>query len=403
MKLQRLYVLIAFLLIAALVACNFPERSSEPTKDLAQIVIQTQTAIAVRQFLTATTPPQQDVPSPSSATPTPNPGTSTPTPTQTPSPTATQLPDCKDKADFISETIPDETVLNPGAPFMKTWVLKNAGTCTWTPDYSLVLVQGESMSGSNPLPFGQTVVPGNTIELKLSQIAPSDPGEHAGYWKLHNTKGQDFGNLWVKITVSSGTINGGSDLGIPTWIESFDNGTVPFDLGSDSSTDYEVDNGNLILTAIDAQGDQWRISGKGYPDDFYLEANFQTGSACSGRDSYGLIVRAPDQPDSIIDTGYVFDFSCEGKYRVYRMDNGQFTGLQNWAASSNIKSGPDKANVMGIKAKGNKLELYANGTKIFEFSDAAYSIGYFGLVIRSEVTNNFQVAISQISYWDLSN
>jgi hypothetical protein len=85
------------------------------------------------------------------------------------------------------------------------------------------------------------------------------------------------------------------------------------------------------------------------------------------------------------------------------MDNGQFTGLQNWAASSNIKSGPDKANVMGIKAKGNKLELYDNGTNIFEFSDAAYSIGYFGLVIRSEVTNNFQVAISQISYWDLSN
>ena len=398
---------IFFVLLSTALACNMPQGSAEPTADVAVVVAQTQTAIAVQQFLTATVAPQQDIPVVPTATPPTDPGTS-PVPSNTPTatalpPTVTNPPNCNDKAEFISETIPDETAFNPGTPFTKSWTLRNAGSCTWTTGYSLVLVQGEAMAGPATLFFSQTVTPGGSMQLNLPQVAPSDPGEHAGYWKLRNARGQDFGNLWVKITVSGGGSSGGQNLGSPTWIESFSDGTASFSLGSDSSTNFEVDDGNLILTAYSSQGDQWRISSKGYPEDFHLEARFQTGQPCSGKDSYGLIVRAPDQPNSIIDTGYVFVFSCEGKYRVYRMDNGQFASIQNWTASSSLKSGADKSNVMGIRAKGEKFELYANGAKIFEFTDGAYLAGYFGLVIRSEVTSNFQVLLSEISFWDLSN
>lgn len=399
------FILILCVLITAAYACNLPQSEAVSTEDLALVVAQTQTAIAIQDYLTATFAPQQDIPILPSATLTSSPETTAIAPTNTPTitttPTATIQPDCSDKATFISETVPDESVFSPGTPFEKSWTLKNSGTCTWTPDYSLVLVQGEAMSGFSPLSFGQTTPPGGTIILKLPLVAPSDPGDHSGFWKLRNTRSQEFGNLWVKIIVSGSDSEGITGLGSPTWIESFDSG-ASFALGSDGSTDYTVKNGNLILTALSAQGDQWRISNKGYLDDFYLEVSFTSGSICSGKDSFGVIVRAPDQPNNIIDSTYVINFSCEGKFRVYRMDNGIYSNIQNWAANSLIKSGPDKANSMGIKAKGNMIQIFANGSLVFEFTDSTYAAGYFGLVIRSETTSNFQVIVSQISYWDLS-
>lgn len=403
MKVTRFCIILCALLLAAL-ACNTPQNSAAPSPDIEKMVAQTQTAAAVQQVLATTAVPlQQNIPQPSAQTAV---ATTLP-PTEIPptpiTPTVTNPPQCKDKAEFVSETIPDNTVFNPGTPFVKTWHLKNAGGCTWTAGYALALVQGEGMSGTDPLLFNATVPPGSTIELKLPQTAPSDPGEHAGYWKLRNDRGQDFGNLWVKITVAGSTSSGGSsqNLGSPTWIDSFSDGAASFDLGSDSSTKYQVKDGNLIITALSSQGDQWRISNKSYPDNFYVESRFVTGDKCSGKDSYGMIVRAPDQPNSIIDSAYVFIFSCEGKYRIYLMNQGQYLSLQNWTASAAIKSGPGQNNVMGIKAKDDLFELYANGTLLFQFNDTTYSIGYLGLVIRSDVTSNFQIAVNEISFWDL--
>ena len=112
-----------------------------------------------------------------------------------------------------------------------------------------------------------------------------------------------------------------------------------------------------------------------------------------------MIVRAPNQPDSIIDSGYVFSFSCEGKYRIYRMDNGGFNGIVNWSANSAIKPGPNQENDMLISANGSQLQLYANNNLIYEFSDDAYSGGIYGLMIRSDTTANFKVFVNQIAYW----
>jgi len=61
---------------------------------------------------------------------------------------------------------------------MKTWTLRNAGTCTWTPDYSLVYIKGEQMSGTSPSPIGQTVhAQWHNPDLP-AQKAPENPGEY---------------------------------------------------------------------------------------------------------------------------------------------------------------------------------------------------------------------------------
>jgi hypothetical protein len=409
MKINRLPALYMalFAILTVTLSCNL--RTTAPTQDLAAIVAQTQTAIALNQLLTATgaalqAPPAQ-TPSPSA---TRTSGSVTPIPT-TSIPTQTVSINCTNMAKFENETIPDNTVLPPGAEFVKAWTLRNVGTCTWSPDYALIFVKGEQMDGTSPAPIGETVRPNGTIQIFLPQTAPQDPSLHEGFWKLISTDGQEFGlgtdadvAFWVKILVeqgaSSGTSSGVQNLGAPNYIDSFDGPSSSFDLGADSKINFSLQDGNLVMTGIVPDGDLWRVS-SAYLDDFYLEARFKTGPTCSGKDSYGLLVRAPSQPDSIIDSGYVFSFSCEGRYRIYRMDNGAFNGLVNWTANSAIKSGPNQDNDMLIKANGNQMQLYANNNLIYEFSDDVYSGGLYGLMIRSDTTANFKVFVKQIAYW----
>ena len=233
---------------------------------------------------------------------------------------------------------------------------------------------------------------------------------------LRSPSGRQFGlgskadvAFWVKIQVvpgtannnSGGSITGPQNLGAPSWSESFDSKRNPWYLGPDSDISFDIDNGSLVMTAFQPIGDQWRVAASSYLDNFYLQANFRTGTACAGRDGYGLLVRAPDKPSGNINSGYVFSFSCEGKYRIYRMDNGNFSSIVNWTASPAIKGGPNQANSMGVYAKDSKLQLYANGVLVSEFVDAAYSGGLFGLVIRSDVTNDFQALVDEVAYWSI--
>jgi hypothetical protein len=210
----------------------------------------------------------------------------------------------------------------------------------------------------------------------------------------------------VKIQVIPGTANnsGGAitspqNLGAPSWSESFDDKHSPWYLGADADISFDIANGVLIMTAFEPVGDQWRVAASSYLDNFYLQANFKTGTTCAGKDGYGLLVRAPDKPSGNINTGYVFSFSCDGKYRAYRMDNGNFNGIVNWTANPAIKAGPNQANSMGVYAKDGKFQLYANGALLTEFIDDAYPGGLFGLVIRSEMTKNFQTLVDNVAFW----
>lgn len=392
---------LAMILIAAL-ACNLPQRV--PTPDLAQIVAQTQTALALPPV--ATTPP----PSPS---PTPLPSIETPTLTPSPSPSLTPTPlPCINRAKFISETIPDNTPLQPGQTFVKTWVLQNNGDCTWTPDYTLVFSHGIAMGGETSQPIGQTVPPNGFVTLNLTLTAPDTPGTYQGFWKLRDPAGREFGlggdasvAFWAKIVVLGGTPTLSAlpvaTLGAPTRLITFEGGKAPFALGNDDKIGFAVKEGRLVLTAFQKAGDLWRVAELGLFTNFAIEVRFTTGPTCAGRDDYGLLLRAPRQPDSIIDSGMVFGFSCEGKFRIYRMDNGVYNGLVNWSAHPALRAGPNQENVIVVIAQGDRYLLYINDTLVYDLRDATYEKGLFGLMIGSAGTPNFRVAVSQIALWNL--
>jgi hypothetical protein len=120
--------------------------------------------------------------------------TATPTPTSTHSSAGTTpayLPD--DWAKLIESKPVDGGYFAPKAEFTKVWTIKNVGTTTWTTDYDLVFVSGTAMNEKLVFSLKEKVKPGKTIDLKLKQTVPTEPGSYQGSWMLRNSHGVLFG------------------------------------------------------------------------------------------------------------------------------------------------------------------------------------------------------------------
>jgi hypothetical protein len=119
-------------------------------------------------------------------------------PTETP--TGTGPGGCILNEQFVADvTIPDGTVLTPGSSFVKTWRVKNSGTCSWD-SYKLVFAAGNQMSGPASVAVNPTP-PGTTVDVTVNLVAPTNPGEYKGGWRFQATNGSVFGSLTVVINV----------------------------------------------------------------------------------------------------------------------------------------------------------------------------------------------------------
>ena len=121
-----------------------------------------------------------------------------------------------DSASFISDvTIPDGTLIAPGAPFTKTWRLANNGSTTWTTSYSLVYISGSLAGNIKSIPLSSDVKSGQFVDLSASFTAPQTAGQYTSLWMLRNESGEVFGigpnsnePIYLLINVSaSGTAN----------------------------------------------------------------------------------------------------------------------------------------------------------------------------------------------------
>jgi hypothetical protein len=138
------------------------------------------------------------------------PATDTPAPTASstqPPPTASGsiIQSACDNSTFLSDvTIPDGTVMAAGAPFVKTWVLQNNGSCTWNTSYKLAFYSGDLMSGSAAA-LPNAVAAGQQVTISVNLVAPTAAGTYKGTWRMHNDKGQAFGDFpYVAISVGAG-------------------------------------------------------------------------------------------------------------------------------------------------------------------------------------------------------
>jgi hypothetical protein len=129
------------------------------------------------------------------------------TPMRTPTPLPTAVP-CNWLQFVTDVTIPDGTTVQSGQTFVKTWRIRNAGSCEWTSGYALVFADGEAMGGPASVILTTPVAPGNTVDLSVTLTAPLQPGSYKGNWKMRTAAGAIFGGgatadkpFWVQITV----------------------------------------------------------------------------------------------------------------------------------------------------------------------------------------------------------
>ncbi len=176
---------------------------------------------------TATPLPATETPWLITATPQPPTVTATITKTFLPMatfapPTVTNTPAPCNWIQFVDDvTVADGTTFAPDTDFIKTWRLKNIGACTWSADFELVFINGDAMGGPVSQEIGETVEPGEMIDISVDLEAPDDEGEYTGYWKLKTTDGEVFGwgpnagkSFWVDIKVDEESI-GEMDSGHP--------------------------------------------------------------------------------------------------------------------------------------------------------------------------------------------
>jgi uncharacterized protein YkwD len=105
-------------------------------------------------------------------------------------------------------TVPDNTNFNPEDKFVKTWRIRNTGSCIWNLRYALVFLKGAQMSAPYSSPFTETL-PGGTLDISLDMAAPAQDGIFTGVYQIEGPSGRRFGmqdgNIWVRIVVGTGT------------------------------------------------------------------------------------------------------------------------------------------------------------------------------------------------------
>lgn len=146
------------------------------------------------QLLTGTAP------NPSLATATVGPGTGQPVDGPTP---GGQGANCIYKATFVEDvTIPDNTTIPAGQNFVKTWRVRNDGTCTWGPTghnlHALAFTSGNQLGAPEEVPLPSNVEPGQSLDVSVTMRAPTVPGTYLSSW-LFRVDGDAAGVNWIGI------------------------------------------------------------------------------------------------------------------------------------------------------------------------------------------------------------
>jgi hypothetical protein len=111
--------------------------------------------------------------------------------------------DCTLNATFVTDiTVPDDTRIEPGQAFTKTWRIRNTGTCEWGVGYRLIFGEGDHMGGPDSVGIPETG-PGESADVSVELIAPPDEGQYRGYWQICVTHTECFGDrVYVQIVSS---------------------------------------------------------------------------------------------------------------------------------------------------------------------------------------------------------
>lgn len=99
-------------------------------------------------------------------------------------------------------TFPDDTQVQPGSVFLKTWRIRNEGTNPWPENVVLCCAGGDYFSSPDLMLPIDPLLPGAEADITLQLIAPERTGRHVAYFRMRTGEGVWFGQkLWADIRV----------------------------------------------------------------------------------------------------------------------------------------------------------------------------------------------------------
>jgi tRNA A-37 threonylcarbamoyl transferase component Bud32 len=297
-------------------------------------------------------------------------------PAELPSPTA-----CSNQIEFVTDvTIPDGTVMDSGQAFIKTWRLKNSGTCTWTRDYDVVFDRGDNMGAPADYfqPIGDhDVAPGEAVDVTIQLTAPAAAGTSTGYWRLQDPHGNSFG-------IGSGSISFYVSIGVASNSPQ----VILNDDFSDPSSGWKEqefsDGGGSMYSSGNFQLKRWGETQWAY-------AQYREGMESGNFSDFSIQVDVTPVQDNVVSgivfrrvspyEFYVFQINTNGYFRLLRAGEADYlywAPLIDWTESTALKPGISTNRLMVI-ALGDTFSLYANGQPLSTIQDDSYPHGWFGL------------------------
>ena len=200
-------------LIGALliVACGPSAAPQEPTPDIALVRTSAASTVISQFTLTAAAfTPTTSVPTNTSAPEATAPAAATATATGAVVAQVTNLSGTPEAlCDSLSYdvatvdvNVPDNTVLAPGQDFIKTWKVRNNGSCEWGAGYVLAYAGYTDQMSGQFVALTDVVLPGEEVDVSVQFKAPAQAGTYLSAWQMRNPAGVTFEEIiFVKIIV----------------------------------------------------------------------------------------------------------------------------------------------------------------------------------------------------------
>jgi len=194
---------LSLIIVNLATGCNMPSTPTEPpvipTIDLQPIKTMVAATVwaEVTQMVTKIVPTKTPLPPPTETS-----EPATPTATEILATVTSTINSGGNKAQFVSQSIPDNTVFAPGARINMVWTLKNAGTTTWTPKYRLKFIYGDSLGSTRSVFLRDNVLPNENVEISIPMVAPNLRGEYRSSWIMADEKNVNFDeSVYLHISV----------------------------------------------------------------------------------------------------------------------------------------------------------------------------------------------------------
>jgi hypothetical protein len=111
-------------------------------------------------------------------------------------------PACVPNLTFLEDlTIPDGTLVAPGAALDKRWQVENSGTCNWDQSYRVKLLSGPDM-GAVPEQALYPALSGTEAVIRIKFTVPEEAGVYQSAWQAHDPEDEPFGDpFFIEIII----------------------------------------------------------------------------------------------------------------------------------------------------------------------------------------------------------